>query len=67
MIEKSGCEYIFEWSTPVVCPDEENVLGCSVIDEQLHYAFNLSSLAGKLYKVIVLLWLARGSVDAVLT
>ncbi|XP_013921730.1 PREDICTED: cation-independent mannose-6-phosphate receptor [Thamnophis sirtalis] len=51
MIEKSGCEYIFEWSTPVVCPDEENVLGCSVMDEQLHYAFNLSSLAGKPYKV----------------
>uniref|UniRef100_A0A8C5SQA2 Insulin like growth factor 2 receptor n=1 Tax=Laticauda laticaudata TaxID=8630 RepID=A0A8C5SQA2_LATLA len=44
MIEKSGCEYIFEWSTPVVCPDEENVLGCSLMDEQLHYAFNLSSL-----------------------
>uniref|UniRef100_A0A670YH54 Insulin like growth factor 2 receptor n=1 Tax=Pseudonaja textilis TaxID=8673 RepID=A0A670YH54_PSETE len=51
MIEKSGCEYIFEWSTPVVCPDEENVLGCSVMDEQLHYAFNLSSLAGKPYTV----------------
>uniref|UniRef100_A0A8C5WXI9 Insulin like growth factor 2 receptor n=1 Tax=Laticauda laticaudata TaxID=8630 RepID=A0A8C5WXI9_LATLA len=51
MIEKSGCEYIFEWSTPVVCPDEENVLGCSLMDEQLHYAFNLSSLAGKPYTV----------------
>ncbi|KAJ7342167.1 hypothetical protein JRQ81_009332 [Phrynocephalus forsythii] len=51
MIEKSGCEYIFEWSTPVVCPDKVDVLGCSVTDEQLHYSFNLSSLSGKSYTV----------------
>lgn len=52
MIGESACEYIFEWSTPVVCPDKVDVLGCSVTDEQLHYSFNLSSLSGKPYTVI---------------
>uniref|UniRef100_A0A6J0UVP4 Cation-independent mannose-6-phosphate receptor isoform X1 n=1 Tax=Pogona vitticeps TaxID=103695 RepID=A0A6J0UVP4_9SAUR len=51
MIGKSACEYIFEWSTPVVCPDKVDVLGCSVTDEQLHYSFNLSSFSGKPYMV----------------
>ncbi|XP_053150803.1 cation-independent mannose-6-phosphate receptor [Hemicordylus capensis] len=45
MIQYSACTYIFEWSTPVVCPDKVDVLGCSVTDEQLHYAFNLTSLS----------------------
>ncbi|XP_062980546.1 cation-independent mannose-6-phosphate receptor [Elgaria multicarinata webbii] len=51
MIEQTTCEYIFEWSTPVVCPDKVAVSGCSVTDEQLHYSFNLSSLSGKSYQV----------------
>uniref|UniRef100_A0A8D2Q893 Insulin like growth factor 2 receptor n=1 Tax=Varanus komodoensis TaxID=61221 RepID=A0A8D2Q893_VARKO len=51
MIEQSACKYIFEWSTPLVCPDKVAVSGCSVSDERLHYSFNLSSLSGTLYKV----------------
>nr|XP_060609655.1 cation-independent mannose-6-phosphate receptor [Anolis sagrei ordinatus] len=52
MIGKSNCEYIFEWSTPVVCLDKVEVSGCSLTDEQLHFPFNLSSLSGKSYKVL---------------
>ncbi|XP_034964504.2 cation-independent mannose-6-phosphate receptor isoform X1 [Zootoca vivipara] len=51
MIGQSTCEYIFEWSTPVVCPDKVDVSGCSVADEQLHYTFNLSRLSAKPYKI----------------
>ncbi|XP_061480276.1 cation-independent mannose-6-phosphate receptor isoform X2 [Rhineura floridana] len=51
LIWQSSCEYIFEWSTPVVCPDKVDISGCSVTDEQLHYSFNLSRLSGKPYKV----------------
>ncbi|XP_054826091.1 cation-independent mannose-6-phosphate receptor [Eublepharis macularius] len=51
MIHKIDCEYLFEWSTPVVCPDEVDVLGCSVTDDRLHYTFNLSSLSKESHKV----------------
>ncbi|KAH0622428.1 hypothetical protein JD844_024730, partial [Phrynosoma platyrhinos] len=62
MIGQSNCEYIFEWSTPIVCVDKVEVSGCSVTDEQLHSPFNLSSLSGKPYKVMYLLGsLFRGS------
>uniref|UniRef100_A0A8D0GH90 Insulin like growth factor 2 receptor n=1 Tax=Sphenodon punctatus TaxID=8508 RepID=A0A8D0GH90_SPHPU len=51
MIRKLDCSYVFEWSTPIVCPDTVKFSGCSVTDDQLHYTFNLSSLSGNLYKV----------------
>ncbi|CAM5101789.1 unnamed protein product [Eretmochelys imbricata] len=51
MIQKSDCSFVFEWGTPLVCPDKVDMLGCSVTDEQLNYTFNLSSLSGRSYKV----------------
>uniref|UniRef100_A0A8C0J7F8 Insulin like growth factor 2 receptor n=1 Tax=Chelonoidis abingdonii TaxID=106734 RepID=A0A8C0J7F8_CHEAB len=51
MIRESDCSFVFEWATPLVCPDKVNVLGCSVTDEQLNYTFNLSTLSGSSYKV----------------
>uniref|UniRef100_A0A8C4YSS2 Insulin like growth factor 2 receptor n=1 Tax=Gopherus evgoodei TaxID=1825980 RepID=A0A8C4YSS2_9SAUR len=51
MIRKSDCSFVFEWATPLVCPDKVNMLGCSVTDELLNYTFNLSSLSGSSYKV----------------
>ncbi|KAM4770926.1 cation-independent mannose-6-phosphate receptor [Rhinophrynus dorsalis] len=50
LVENSDCRFIFEWGTPVVCPDEETSSGCSLTDEQMHYTFNLSSLSGQTYK-----------------
>lgn len=52
LVWKSNCTYIFEWGTPVVCPDKVDISGCSVTDEQLHYTFNLSSLSSRPFKVI---------------
>lgn len=52
MIRKLDCSYVFEWETPVVCPDKVKTLGCSVTDEQLHYTFNLTSLSGRPFKVM---------------
>ncbi|XP_074023125.1 cation-independent mannose-6-phosphate receptor [Numenius arquata] len=51
MIRKLGCSYVFEWETPVVCPDKVKTLGCSVTDEQLHYTFNLTGLSGRSFEV----------------
>ncbi|XP_053567150.1 cation-independent mannose-6-phosphate receptor [Bombina bombina] len=51
MVGISGCSYVFEWETPLVCPDEVTTSGCSVTDQQLHYTFNLSNLAGKIYTI----------------
>uniref|UniRef100_A0A8C5X5C4 Insulin like growth factor 2 receptor n=1 Tax=Malurus cyaneus samueli TaxID=2593467 RepID=A0A8C5X5C4_9PASS len=51
MIKKVDCSFVFEWETPVVCPDKVKTLGCSVIDEQLHYTFNLTSLSGRSFQV----------------
>uniref|UniRef100_A0A4X2LI69 Cation-independent mannose-6-phosphate receptor n=1 Tax=Vombatus ursinus TaxID=29139 RepID=A0A4X2LI69_VOMUR len=51
MIRTSGCDYVFEWETPVVCPDDVKTVGCSVTDEQLYYSFNLSSLSKRPVKV----------------
>ncbi|KAM5165693.1 cation-independent mannose-6-phosphate receptor [Mantella aurantiaca] len=47
---QADCNYVFEWGTPFVCPDEERLSGCSLMDQQLHYTFNLSSLSGQTYK-----------------
>ncbi|XP_062428306.1 cation-independent mannose-6-phosphate receptor isoform X2 [Rhea pennata] len=54
MIRKLGCNFVFEWETPFVCPDQVKTSGCSVTDEQLHYTFNLTSLSGRSYKAQVL-------------
>lgn len=52
MIRKLDCSFVFEWETPVVCPDKVKTLGCSVTDEQLHYTFNLTSLSGRSFEVL---------------
>ncbi|XP_043858247.1 cation-independent mannose-6-phosphate receptor isoform X1 [Dromiciops gliroides] len=51
MIKSSGCDNVFEWETPIVCPDDVKTIGCSVTDEQLYYSFNLSSLSKRPVKV----------------
>ncbi|MEE6475517.1 hypothetical protein FKM82_010780, partial [Ascaphus truei] len=50
MLQSSECSFVFEWGTPIVCPDEVTSLGCAVTDQQLHYTFNLSSLSGGTYQ-----------------
>uniref|UniRef100_A0A8C3PZL1 Insulin like growth factor 2 receptor n=1 Tax=Chrysolophus pictus TaxID=9089 RepID=A0A8C3PZL1_CHRPC len=52
MIRKLDCSFVFEWETPVVCPDRVKTSGCSVTDEQLHYTFNLTSLSGRSFEVL---------------
>ncbi|XP_028809164.1 cation-independent mannose-6-phosphate receptor isoform X2 [Denticeps clupeoides] len=47
MIRKQRCVYVFEWATPVVCPDVVTTDGCSITVSQLQYTFNLSVLTGE--------------------
>ncbi|KAF6114200.1 insulin like growth factor 2 receptor [Phyllostomus discolor] len=51
LLRTSECDFVFEWETPLVCPDEVKTDGCSLVDEQLHYSFNLSSLSRSTFKV----------------
>ncbi|XP_062912676.1 cation-independent mannose-6-phosphate receptor [Mobula hypostoma] len=51
MIRKSDCSYVFEWATPLVCPDSVITSGCSLTEQQLDYTFNLSPLSGGRYQV----------------
>uniref|UniRef100_UPI00398E403E cation-independent mannose-6-phosphate receptor n=1 Tax=Pristiophorus japonicus TaxID=55135 RepID=UPI00398E403E len=51
MMRKSDCSYVFEWATPLVCPDSVVTSSCSLTDQQLHYKFNLSPLTGRKYQV----------------
>ncbi|XP_077611202.1 cation-independent mannose-6-phosphate receptor [Crocuta crocuta] len=51
LLRTSDCDFVFGWETPLVCPDEVRVDGCSLMDEQLHYSFNLSSLSKIPFKV----------------
>lgn len=51
LLRTSDCDFVFEWETPLVCPDEVKVDGCSLTDEQLYYSFNLSSLSKSTFKV----------------
>ncbi|KAM4866079.1 cation-independent mannose-6-phosphate receptor isoform 2-T3 [Thomomys bottae] len=51
LIRTSECDFVFEWETPIVCPDEVKMEGCSLTDEQLLYSFNLSSLSKSTFKV----------------
>ncbi|XP_068088128.1 cation-independent mannose-6-phosphate receptor [Hyperolius riggenbachi] len=50
LVQQSTCNYVFEWRTPLVCPDDEHFSGCALVDQQLHYTFNLSSLSGMTYQ-----------------
>lgn len=52
LLRTSDCDFVFEWETPLVCPDEVKVDGCSLMDEQLYYSFNLSSLSKSTFKVV---------------
>ncbi|XP_043744063.1 cation-independent mannose-6-phosphate receptor [Cervus elaphus] len=51
LLRTSDCDFVFEWETPLVCPDEVRTEGCSLRDEQLYYSFNLSSLSKSTFKV----------------
>ncbi|KAF6364588.1 insulin like growth factor 2 receptor [Rhinolophus ferrumequinum] len=51
LLRTSECDFVFEWETPLVCPDEVKMEGCSLTDEQLYYSFNLSSLSKSTFKV----------------
>ncbi|MBZ3890423.1 Cation-independent mannose-6-phosphate receptor, partial [Sciurus carolinensis] len=51
LIRTSECDFVFEWETPIVCPDEVKTEGCALTDEQLLYSFNLSSLSRSAVKV----------------
>ncbi|XP_067900725.1 cation-independent mannose-6-phosphate receptor [Heterodontus francisci] len=51
MMRKSDCSFVFEWATPLVCPDSVVTSGCSLTDQQLHHTFNLSTLTGRRYQV----------------
>ncbi|XP_044144786.1 cation-independent mannose-6-phosphate receptor isoform X2 [Bufo gargarizans] len=50
-LQLSECNYLFEWDTPLVCPDVESVSGCALTDQKLQYTFNFSSLSKETYKV----------------
>ncbi|KAH0519980.1 Cation-independent mannose-6-phosphate receptor [Microtus ochrogaster] len=50
LIRTNDCDFVFEWETPIVCPDEVKTQGCAVTDEQLLYSFNLTSLSTSTFK-----------------
>ncbi|XP_072299395.1 cation-independent mannose-6-phosphate receptor [Eucyclogobius newberryi] len=45
MLRLQDCVYLFEWTTPLVCPDSTNTSGCRLTDSQLQFTFDLSALA----------------------
>lgn len=45
MIRAQECMYMFEWATPVVCPETVTAQGCSLTVSQLRYTFDLSPLS----------------------
>lgn len=51
LLRTSDCDFVFEWETPLVCPDEVKADGCALTDEQLLYSFNLTSLSKSTFKV----------------
>ncbi|GAB1300523.1 Cation-independent mannose-6-phosphate receptor [Apodemus speciosus] len=51
LIRTNDCDFVFEWETPIVCPDEVKTQGCAVTDEQLLYSFNLTSLSTSTFKL----------------
>ncbi|KAM4713477.1 cation-independent mannose-6-phosphate receptor [Anableps anableps] len=48
MLRLQGCVYLFEWATPIVCPDATKTSGCQLKDSQLDFTFNLKSLSGEI-------------------
>uniref|UniRef100_A0A8C2IVC6 Insulin-like growth factor 2 receptor n=1 Tax=Cyprinus carpio TaxID=7962 RepID=A0A8C2IVC6_CYPCA len=46
MIRAQDCMYVFEWATPVVCPETITARDCSLTVSQLRYTFDLSALSG---------------------
>uniref|UniRef100_A0A8C1G8U4 Insulin-like growth factor 2 receptor n=1 Tax=Cyprinus carpio TaxID=7962 RepID=A0A8C1G8U4_CYPCA len=48
MIRAQDCMYVFEWATPVVCPETITARDCSLTVSQLRYTFDLSALSGNL-------------------
>lgn len=45
MLRLQDCVYLFEWATPLVCPDSTNSSGCRLTDSQLQFTFDLSALS----------------------
>uniref|UniRef100_A0A8B9KQH5 Insulin-like growth factor 2 receptor n=1 Tax=Astyanax mexicanus TaxID=7994 RepID=A0A8B9KQH5_ASTMX len=45
MIRQQDCMYVFEWATPVVCPETVHANGCSLNVSQLQYTFDLTQLS----------------------
>ncbi|XP_050994418.1 LOW QUALITY PROTEIN: cation-independent mannose-6-phosphate receptor [Labeo rohita] len=45
MIQAQDCMYVFEWATPVVCPETITSHGCNLTVSQLRYTFDLSKLS----------------------
>lgn len=45
MLSLQDCVYLFEWPTPLVCPDSTNTSGCRLTDSQLQFTFDLSALS----------------------
>lgn len=56
LIRTNDCDFVFEWETPIVCPDEVKTQGCAVTDEQLLYSFNLTSLSTSTFKARLSPW-----------
>lgn len=46
MMRKLDCTYVFEWATPVVCPETVSAQGCKLHVSQLKYTFDLMQLSG---------------------
>lgn len=47
MLRQQGCVYLFEWATPIVCPDTTQTDNCQLTDTQLQFTFDLSTLSGE--------------------
>ncbi|KAK3516697.1 hypothetical protein QTP70_022183, partial [Hemibagrus guttatus] len=45
MMRQLDCMYMFEWSTPLVCPETVIAQGCKLQVSQLQYTFDLSVLS----------------------
>lgn len=52
MMRQVGCMYMFEWPTPLVCPETVSVQGCKLHVSQLQYTFDLSRLSGDVQVVV---------------
>lgn len=45
MMRQLDCTYVFEWPTPLVCPETISAQGCKLRVSQLQYTFDLSVLS----------------------